>query len=84
MNEKPKKIIDLHRLIYNAGISPSSLNVISLEKYASEQGRSYYDNLVIQNELFTIVEKCILENKSITIKDYLNTMIKLESEYERD
>ena len=84
MNEKPKKIIDLHRLIYNAGISPSSLNVISLEKYASEQGRSYYDNLVIQNELFTSVEKCILENKSITIKDYLSTMIKLESEYERD
>ena len=84
MNEKPKKIIDLHRLIYNAGISRSSLNVISLEKYASEQGRSYYDNLVIQHELFTIVEKCILENKSITIKDYLNTMIKLESEYERD
>ena len=76
--------VDFERLTYNAGVLPPEPDVISLKKYASEKGRSYYDNLVMQRELFKAVEKKILTNKSIEIKDYLNMMVKLESEYERE
>ena len=79
-----KELVDFERLTYNAGVSPPEPDVISLKKYASEKGRSYYDNLVMQRELFKAVEKKILTNKSIEIKDYLNMMVKLESEYERE
>ena len=76
--------VDFERLTYNAGVLPPEPDVISLKRYVGEKGRSYYDNLMIQHKLFKAVEKKILTNKSIEIKDYLNMMVKLESEYERE
>ena len=82
MNKEP--IVNLNRLIYNAGVTSATTDIINLENYTNRQGRSYYDYLVIQRKLFETVEKCLFENKSITVKDYLNLIIKLESEYERE
>ena len=79
-----KTITSLSRLLGNAEITLVKPHGISTEDYALGKGRSYYDSLMIKNELFDRVEEWLLENKSMTVKDFLGIMVNTELDYVRE
>ena len=78
-----KTIIGLGRLLNNAEITLIKPHGISTKDYALEKGRSYYDSLMIEDELFHKVEEWLFQNKSITVKDFLEIMMNIELDYIR-
>ena len=82
---KEKTITSLSRMLGNAEITLAKPHGISTKDYVlGKAGRSYYDSLVIEDELFHRVEEWLLENKSITVKDFLEIMVNTELDYVRE
>ena len=79
-----KTITSLSRLLGNAEIALINPHGISTKDYALEKGRSYYDSLMIEDELFHKVEEWLFQNKSITVKDFLEIMVNTELDYVRE
>ena len=79
-----KTITSLSRLLGNAEIILAKPHGISTKDYALGKGRSYYDSLMIEDELFHKVEEWLLEKKSITVKDFLEIMVNTELDYVRE
>ena len=79
-----KTIIGLGRLLNNAEIKLITPHGISTKDYVLGKGRSYYDSLMIEGELFHKVEEWLLENKSIAVKDFLKLMVNIELDYVRE
>ena len=79
-----KKIIGLGRLLNNAEIKLITPHGISTKDYVLGKGRSYYDSLMIEGQLFHKVEEWLFQNKSITVKDFLEIMMNIELDYVRE
>ena len=77
-------ITSLSRMLGNAEITLAKPHGISTKDYALEKGRSYYDSLMIEDELFHKVEEWLFQNKSITVKDFLEIMMNIELDYVRE
>jgi hypothetical protein len=81
---KERTITGLSRMLGNAEITLIKPHGISTKDYALEKGRSYYDSLMIEDELFHKVEEWLFQNKSITVKDFLEIMVNTELDYVRE
>ena len=79
-----KTITSLSRMLGNAEIILEKPHGISTKDYVLGKGRSYYDSLMIEDELFHKVEEWLLEKKSITAKDFLEIMVNTELDYVRE
>ena len=79
-----KTIISLSRLLGNAEISLAKPHGINTKDYVLGKGRSYYDSIMIEDELFHKVEEWLLQKKSITVKDFLEIMVNTELDYVRE
>ena len=79
-----KTITSLSRMLGNAEITLVKPHGISTKDYVLGKGRSYYDSLMIEDELFHKVEEWLLEKKSITAKDFLEIMVNTELDYVRE
>ena len=80
---KERTITGLSRMLGNAEITLIKPHGISTKDYALEKGRSYYDSLMIEDELFHKVEEWLFQNKYITVKDFLEIMMNVELDYIR-
>ena len=81
---KERTITGLSRMLGNAEITLAKPHGISTKDYVLGKGRSYYDSLMIEDELFHKVEEWLLENKSMTVKDFLEIMVNTELDYVRE